>query len=131
MNTELKQLIQDFIVIPMAIKVYEQDKKLIAADFTMANLYISMIDAVIDRLRQVQIETKKKLYTKYHVDVKRVGNTSYKWLSRGESGIIEFTPQELREMTRDIMEKYMYGTKFKLKDGFVDQLRRLEKENPR
>ncbi|MGM0940374.1 MAG: hypothetical protein ACQEWU_05300 [Bacillota bacterium] len=130
MNTELKQLIQDFITLPMAIKVYEQDKKLVE-DFYMANIYISMIDANIERLRQAQIETKKKMYTNYHVDVKRVGKTSYKWLSRGESGIIEYTPDELREMTKNIMGRYIYSTEFKVKDGFVDQLRRLEKESPR
>lgn len=96
----------------------------------MANIYISMIDANIERLRQAQIETKKKMYTKYHVDVKRVGKTSYKWLSRGQSGIIEYTPDELREMTKNIMGRYIYSTKFEVKDGFVDQLRRLEKESP-
>ncbi|GAA0439469.1 MULTISPECIES: hypothetical protein [Virgibacillus] len=75
MNTELKQLIQDFIVIPVAIKVYEQDKKLVE-DFYMANIYISMIDANIEQLNKETIETKKKMYTQYHVDVKRVGMTS-------------------------------------------------------
>nr|WP_026681321.1 hypothetical protein [Priestia megaterium] len=130
MNTELKQLIQDFITLPMAIKVYEQDKKLVE-DFYMANIYISMFDANIERLKKEFIETKKKMYTNYHVDVKRVGKTSYKWLSRGQSGIIEYTPDELREMTKNIMGRYIYSTEFKVKDGFIDQLKRLDKESPR
>uniref|UniRef100_UPI00262F5273 hypothetical protein n=1 Tax=uncultured Virgibacillus sp. TaxID=417355 RepID=UPI00262F5273 len=40
-------------------------------------------------------------------DIKRVGKIVYKWLSRSQFGLMEFTPQELRESTKDIMEMYV------------------------
>ncbi|GGJ76416.1 hypothetical protein [Virgibacillus salexigens] len=113
MNDELKQLAQDFIILPFVLKVFKQDKKRFSKLKT-ANVYLSMIDALIERIHTELTATKQKLYTKYLLDIKRIGNTTYRWNSRGNSGTIKYSSEDLREMTREIMRRYMKGTKFEL-----------------
>ncbi|GGJ48406.1 hypothetical protein [Virgibacillus salexigens] len=130
MNEELKRLAQDFIILPFAAKIFEQDRKRFAK-FKQGIVYQSMIDAVIERIQKDMSATKQKLYTKYHLDIKRIGNTTYRWNSRGNSGVIEYSSDDLKEMTSQTMKRYMKGTDFEIKEGFIDQVDKLKKEkNP-
>ncbi|WP_200411366.1 hypothetical protein [Virgibacillus salexigens] len=115
MNEELKRLAQDFIILPFAAKIFEQDRKRFAK-FKQGIVYQSMIDAVIERIQKDMSATKQKLYTKYHLDIKRIGNTTYRWNSRGNSGVIEYSSEDLKEMTNQAMKRYMNGTDFEVKD---------------
>ncbi|WP_200415929.1 hypothetical protein [Virgibacillus salexigens] len=130
MNEELKRLAQDFIILPFAAKIFEQDRKRFTK-FKQGIVYQSMIDAVIERIQKDMSATKQKLYTKYHLDIKRIGNTTYRWNSRGNSGVIEYSSDDLKEMTSQTMKRYMKGTDFEVKEGFIDQVDKLKKEkNP-
>lgn len=115
MNEELKKLAQDFIILPFVLKVFQQDKKRFNV-FNTPNVYISMLEAVIEKIQKDIIATKQQLYTKYHLDIKRVGKTEYRWNSKGESGVFQYTSEELREMTKEKMEKYLQETEFQLND---------------
>ncbi|GGJ62123.1 hypothetical protein [Virgibacillus salexigens] len=130
MNGELKQLAQDFIILPFAVKVFEQDKILFKKS-KQSIVYQSMIDAVIERIQEDMLATKQKLYTKYHLDIKRIGNTTYRWNSRGDNGVIEYSSEDLKEMTSRTMKRYMKGIDFEVKEGFIDQVDKLKKDkNP-
>ena len=110
MNDEIKKIIHNFILLPLAIKVLKHDRQHFL-DFKMRNVYLGKLDSSIMQLQKDIIVTKKLMYTKYHVDVKQVGNVSYKWECQNDSGVITYTPDQLKAMTTDVVKQYLNGDK--------------------
>lgn len=108
-----RDIINRYIAIPMAIKVFQQDQKEFQK-FKIGNLYLDLLDSIIEQLKSDFLELKKEMYSFYHIDIKYVGRfdnvEQYKVNNRT---IIEYTPGELKELTREIMEGYIYGDKAK------------------
>ncbi|WP_200416429.1 hypothetical protein [Virgibacillus salexigens] len=100
-----KTLIKKYIAIPMAIKVFSQDLEKFKS-YKMRNVYLDKLDAVIDQLQNDLNDIKKQIYTVHHINVRRIDKCKYK----ANNEIIEFTPDEMREMTKVVMQEYLYGS---------------------
>ncbi|WP_337970275.1 hypothetical protein [Virgibacillus salexigens] len=67
MSSELKQLIHNFIIFPLAIKLFQEDLNRFEG-LVYENVYLGKIDAAINELKKDINNTKKQLYTHYHID---------------------------------------------------------------
>lgn len=100
----MEELIKRYIAMPMAVAVFKQDKEKFS-EFRLGNLYEDMLDAIIERMQQDYFHLKKELITKHHIDIKKIEKGKYEI----NKEIVEFTPEELKEMTREVMSDYLYG----------------------
>lgn len=105
-----KSIIEKYITLPMAIKVFRQDKYKFA-DFKFGNLYQDKIDSCLDRLQKDFNELKRKMYTVHHLDVKYLGKHNDEVRYAVNNEVISFAPEDLRKMTEDVMGDYLYGSK--------------------
>lgn len=116
----MKKVIHNSILLPLAIKVLKHDSEHFK-DFKMNNVYLGKLDSSIKQLQEDMNEIKGLMYTKFHVNIKQTGSCSYSWGSRYDSGVITYTPYELKDMTSDIVRQYLYGNKvkdFQTKEGW-------------
>lgn len=103
-----QDIINRYIAIPLAIKVFKQDQKEFQ-DFRIGNLYLDLLDCIIDQLKNDFLQLKKEMYSKYHLDIKYLGNQNdVEKYKVNNKDIIEYTPAELKALTRNIMEEYLY-----------------------
>lgn len=109
MDEELQQLTQDFIILPFALKIFEQDKKRFQrySSLESLNVFLSMLDAAIQEVINDLSDTKQQLYTKHHVVIKRTGNTVYQWYGESQSGTIRYTSKKMQQLTKETMVKYI------------------------
>jgi len=105
-----KDIVRRFIVIPMAIKVFRQDKEKFAA-FRFGNLYQDKIDSCLDNLQKDFNELKREMCTVHHLDVKNLGKQGSEVRYTVNNEVITFTPEDLRKMTEIMMEEYLIGEK--------------------
>ena len=120
MDNQMNKLIHQFILFPLAIKVLQHDKK-IFSDFKMRNVYQGKIDSSIMQLQQDLSSAKKQMYTQYRISVKQIGQCSYEWHNKDDSGVITYTSEQLKTMTTDVIKQYLYGHKakpFEIKEGW-------------
>ncbi|MFZ3577863.1 hypothetical protein [Virgibacillus sp. DJP39] len=108
----MEKLIKDFIVLPLAIKVFRGDQEAFKVS-KVNNVYFDKLDAVITQLQRDLIHVKHQLITVYHIDVKYLGNEKdvfkYTCKKNNEPRIVVFTSAELKEMTGETMKRYLYG----------------------
>jgi len=97
-----KELIDRYITLPMVINVFKQDQEHFKK-FKMRSLYLDLLDAAIEKASQDFYELKSDMISKYHLDVKRIGKTTYN--VNGE--VIEYSAEELKEMTSELMDEYL------------------------
>jgi hypothetical protein len=100
----MENLIKRHIAIPMAIAVFKQDKEKFSG-YQLGNLYEDMIDSIIERMHQDYFKIKTELISVHHIDVKRIEKGKYKI----NKEIVEYTSEELKEMTRQVMSDYLHG----------------------
>lgn len=96
-----KYLINKYITIPMAISVIKQDKE----HFNPSKfnyVYQDLLDTAIKRMEQ----DFRKLQPKFYNAVTHLDGTRYN--VNGE--IIEYTPDELKELTTETMKEYFKGS---------------------
>ncbi len=108
-----KEVIADYVTIPMAIKVLRQDREVLS-DFKMYRIYLSKMDAVLEQLQHDFNATKKHLYTVDHVKISCIEKSDtmkYNVRGNGINEVVEFTPSELRSLTSELMRDYLYGDK--------------------
>lgn len=105
-----KEVVNKYIALSLAIKVFRKDKE-IFADFKFGNLYQDELDAVIDLLLNDFNELRKEMYTVHHLDVKYLGKHNDEVRYAVNNEVISFAPEDLRKMTEDVMGDYLYGSK--------------------
>lgn len=106
-----QRIINQYITMPMAIKVFEQDKKKFQ-QFKIGNLYLDLLDSLIEQLKNDFLELKKEMYDYHHLDVKYLGNHNNKERYKiNNKEIVEYASAELKELTSSIMEEYIYKAK--------------------
>jgi len=105
-----KELIDCYITLPMVINVFKQDQEQFKK-FKMRGLYLDLLDAAIDKASQDFYELKSDMISKYHLDVKRIGQTTYS--VNGE--VIEYSAAELKELTSELMSEYLQSVEFERK----------------
>lgn len=101
-----KELINEYIALPMAIKVFRQDRETFAT-FKLGNLYQDKLDATIEKMKEDFYAIKKELLTKHHTEIKRIDQCKYNVNGK----IVEYSPGDLKATTGEIMRDYLYGGK--------------------
>lgn len=102
----VNDLIKNYIAYPFAVTVFKQDKGKFR-EFKLGNLYLDMLDSILERMHQDYYKVKAELLSKHHIDVQHLEIGKYK--INGE--IVEFSPEELKQMTNQLMSDYLYGDK--------------------
>lgn len=109
-DLNIEKLIQDFIVLPLALKIFRRDQE--AFKFSkVSNVYLDKFEAMIEQLQQDINHTKKELITKHHTDVRYLDNKNEIVKYKYKDKIIEFTASELKDLTGEVMRSYLYGDK--------------------
>jgi len=104
------ELIHQYITLPLAINVFRRDRNTFA-HFKFGNVYQAKIDSCIDQLKNDFYNLKQEMYTKHHIDLKYLGKNKNEVRYKMNREILIFSPNELRQMTRDVMRSYLYGNK--------------------
>lgn len=114
MNQE--KAIFSFIALPLALKVFRRDQEEFEVS-KVANVYLDKLDAVIDQLQKDINRIKHELITVHHIDVRYLGKPNGKptYICKKKDDLdyssIEFTSEELKNMTDKVMRDYLYGDK--------------------
>lgn len=103
-------IVNQFIATSLAIKVFKRDQKSFM-DFKFFELYLDMTDAVIDKLQEDLNTLRKELITKHHIDVRQLDGTKYLVKGRNANEVREFTSDQLKQMTTEVMDRYLTGDK--------------------
>lgn len=116
LNQEIRETLIKAVILPLVMKVFQQDKKHFQ-DFKMKNVYLDKLDVVIDSVQTDLNQVKHQMYSVYHIDLKPLNQQGevlkYQWKTRQQKGIMEFTPNQLREYTKNAMKEYLYGSSAK------------------
>jgi hypothetical protein len=100
----MEELIKNYIAIPMAVAVFKQDKEKFS-EYQLGNLYEDLIDSIIVRIQQDYFIIKRELLTEHHIDIKKIEKGKYEI----NKEIVEFSPEELKGFTQQVMSDYLYG----------------------
>lgn len=100
----MDDLIKQYIAYPMAISIFKQEKERFK-EFKLGNLYLDMLDSIIERMQKGFYQLKSELYSVYHLDAKRLDKRKYKV----NDHVVEFSPEELKKLTQKIMSDYLVG----------------------
>jgi len=106
---QVQQIINRYIALPLAIKIFKKDQAEFQK-FKIGNLYLDLLDNLIEQINNDYLELKREMYSKYHLDVKYLGkeNNKERYKINNEE-TVEYTPAELKELVRSIMEEYLYN----------------------
>lgn len=104
----MRDLVLRFIAMPMAIKVFQDDKENFRPSKVNV-LYYDLIDSILVQLESDFRQLKADMYSKHHLDIKQIGKTKYTI----NKEVIEFTPGELRHKTEEIMREHLANVDFK------------------
>ena len=107
----MNDLVLKFITMPMAIKIFKQDKESFAFS-KVGNVYQDLLDSVLNKLQSDFNDLKKDMYTKHHLDVRYIGRDNNKVKYTVNNNVVEFTPEELRNKTEELMKKYLASAEF-------------------
>lgn len=100
------ELIDRFIATSLAIKVFRRDYNLFA-DFKFRSVYQGKLDKIIEVLVQDFNDLRKDMYTVHHIDIKRLSDTKYRVRGKEINEVVQFTPEQLKQMTSEIMDEYL------------------------
>lgn len=114
------EIVLRFITMPMAVKVFEQDKKNFATS-KVNILYYDLIDSVLDKLEKDFKVLKADMYSKHHLDVKYLGKENGLVRYSVNREVIEFTPKELQDKTEKLMKEYLSNVELNRKDNIWDK----------
>ncbi|SET84371.1 hypothetical protein SAMN05216389_1388 [Oceanobacillus limi] len=99
----MDEQIKKFIAYPMAIKVLKDDLEKFE-DFRLRNVYLDMLESIIERMQKDFYRLKGKMH-----NVRKNEDGTYN--INGQ--VHQFTAEELKEMTEELMSEYLHGDKAK------------------
>ena len=102
----MKDLILKYVTMPMAIKIFTDDKDSFKAS-KVAPVYFDLIDSILKQLEKDFKQLKADMFTKYHLDIRYLGKDDGVVKYSVNKDVIEFNPDELRNGTRKVMEEYI------------------------
>ncbi|MCM3762191.1 hypothetical protein M3212_15570 [Alkalihalobacillus oceani] len=103
---QIQQLVHQFIFLPLARTVFEQDRQKIGqAKLKIPFPYVQMIDAAIKEitldLRNLRRETRRSGLTVYKEE------QGYLVVWRGYRNKVSYTPDAMRRHVSDVMSRYL------------------------
>ncbi len=102
----MKKLIDKYIALRLSLKVFRLDREKFK-EFKAANIYLDKLDAVIDQVRKDLHTLKRDLIVRHHLDIKKINDFEYSV----NGSVYSYTSDELKEMTEDMMVKYLMSVK--------------------
>ncbi|WP_139136350.1 hypothetical protein [Oceanobacillus sp. E9] len=91
---------------PLAINTLKHNEKLYDQDkFKIVPPYLDLHESLIKAIEKDFRQLKSDMYSKYHLDIRKVSNNTYT-INKEER---EFSSEELREGTKNVIQSYMYG----------------------
>ncbi|WP_222599337.1 hypothetical protein [Aquibacillus kalidii] len=111
----MNKALHAYIVLPMVLKVFKLDYASFEnGPFTTTKiLYLDKLDTVMESVQDDLAAVKKTIFNEYHMKVRNLGKQNgyirYDWQTPTDSGDLLFTPEQLRELTKDMMSLYLYG----------------------
>ncbi len=103
----MDKLIKEYIVLPMAIKTLQHDREQFKGR-NMLNIYWSKIDHIIKQMQERHNEVKHHLIGKHKTQVKAY-KEGYRRIYVAGDITLEYTNDQLKEMTTALIRLYMYG----------------------
>lgn len=99
-------IILKYICMPLAINTLKHNEKLYDQDkFKIVPPYLDLHESLIKAIEKDFRQLKSDMYSKYHLDIRKVSNNTYT-INKEER---EFSSEELREGTKKVIQSYMYG----------------------
>lgn len=105
-----KEIINRYITLPMAVKNIRVDREFFIKS-KVGNVYQDMLDSCVERMEKEFYKIKQEMFSQYHLDIRYLGKENDVVRYKVNNEFIEYTSGELKEMTRQIMEQYLYGDK--------------------
>ncbi|MEN2464701.1 hypothetical protein [Ornithinibacillus sp. JPR2-1] len=102
----MNELIKKYIAYPLAVTVFKQDLERFKS-FEVGNLYMDMVESIIERMHKDYYELKADLISNHHIDIRRLEVGKYQI----NKEVVEFTSDELKKMTEELMSEYLYRDK--------------------
>ncbi|WP_017471998.1 hypothetical protein [Amphibacillus jilinensis] len=108
------KIINNFIILPFVLTLFKKDRHAFN-QLKFNYLYEQFFDQLIEQVQKDIIANKQLMYSKYKINVQLVERTTktwrYKIYENSHGRIIEFTPNELKEMTITSMNDYLLKKK--------------------
>ncbi|OEH54001.1 hypothetical protein AQ616_09440 [Oceanobacillus sp. E9] len=102
----MNDLVLKYICMPLAINTLKHNEKLYDQDkFKIVPPYLDLHESLIKAIEKDFRQLKSDMYSKYHLDIRKVSNNTYT-INKEER---EFSSEELREGTKNVIQSYMYG----------------------
>ena len=108
MNNETVKTIQQYICIPYAIKVTKLDIiEFQTQPFKLKRFHLARLNLAIESLQAMFNAVREELYSKHRLNITVVRRdadyTTFKWMSRHQSGEVTYTSAELKQITTGIL----------------------------
>lgn len=104
----VEKLIQLSISIPLAIKVITLDKEKFDARYA-GNAYFSVLNQVQTEMENDFAKIKQELFHKHGIILQKQSDTKHKWMKQNKSGTIEYSKNQLKDMTTKTIEQYLFN----------------------
>lgn len=99
-------IVLKYICMPLAIATLKHNEKLYDQDkFKIVPPYLDLHDSLIKAIEKDFFELKREVIQDHHLNIRK--QSTGKYLVNGK--IMEFTSEELREGTKQVIQSYMYG----------------------
>lgn len=90
---------------PLAINVLKHNRKLQDENLRIPTPYLNLNDSIMAQIKKDFYQLKKNIISVHHLDIRKKEGNKY----TVNDEIVEFTADELREGTKQVIESYMYG----------------------
>lgn len=98
-------IILKYICMPLAINTLKHNEKLYDQDkFKIVPPYLDLHESLINAIEKDFYELKREVVQDHHLNIRK--QSAGKYLVNGEN--MEFTSEELREGTKQVIQSYMY-----------------------
>lgn len=111
-----RDVVLRFVCMPMAAALFRQDKNKFSVSKVNV-VYYDLIDSVLEKLDIDFKQLKADMYSKYHLDVKYLGKNNGIVRYSVNKEIVEYTPDELKDKTEELMKEYLGNVKLKSSEG--------------
>lgn len=102
----MKDLVLRFITMPMAIKIFNDDKEGFKVS-KASSVYLDLIDSILKQLESDFKKLKVNMYKVHHLDIRYLGKVNDAVRYSVNKDVVVFSPGELRNGTKELMEEYI------------------------
>ncbi|WP_226038511.1 hypothetical protein [Aquibacillus saliphilus] len=114
MDEHMENTLYAYIVLPYVLKIFQKDMKIFEnGPFNLKIPYLDKLDTAIESAQDDLNVVKQTIFKQYHMKIRYLGKKDniirFDWQTQTDSGDVLFTPDQLYELTKDMMGLYLYG----------------------